>query len=745
MEHPLETIDPPQPGEASAVARGLAASLSFERHEGETPAWLRDSQRPSVARAILALERHGGALLADPTGSGKTYEALAVGQIWPGRRPLLVVAPAAIRLQWERTAARLGVPIAICSHERVSRGVLPPLRPRLVVVDESHRFRNPASRRYRTLAPYLVGIPTLLLSATPVVNRLGDLASQLLLGVRDDALSWYGLPSLASLLKDGQGHPALGALVISRAPETTDRPAVVQAEIGEDEVDRVPEPILTAVEALGLSTRPAIAAMLRTVLYRAAASSPAALHDVLRRYRKLLGHAVDAREAGRPLDRRLLRRFTREQDEQLVLWALTIETATESELVLEDATGVQELLATCAHWMAECDRKADELHALLQDGRMSLVFSNYRETVRYLRHRLAPLAPAWCTGDRAGIGHVGLSRDDVLAWFTPARRPTDRGPAVLLTTDVSAEGLDLQLADRVVHYDLPWTAVRLEQRVGRAARLGSTHRVVDVVRCTPSRNIEHRLKGEAILLQKQRFPAQAGLGDDGRGLFRWREELFERLPPGDRSHGIALVDSLDQGIIAGLELTGETGPRRLRVASVGWLPRGGAWTEAPEEVEPRLMLAAAARLARPATAQESREALEALWPSLLARLRQGRAAQWSLAAPGSNQARLQERLRSLIARAARARDRRQLVALERGIRFVSGGHTAGEADLVCRLAAGNDTTLEQSLSRLPEPRQAWEAVHPRLTGILVFTTFPACHPSAPCCSTSTAPSSTRSD
>ncbi|MBI3746094.1 MAG: hypothetical protein HY264_06140 [Chloroflexi bacterium] len=42
----------------------------------------------------------------------------------------------------------------------------------------------------------------------------------------------------------------------------------------------------------------------------------------------------------------------------------------------------------------------------------------------------------------------------------------------LLASDVAAEGLNLQRAGRIVHYDLPWTAVRLEQRDGRALRQG---------------------------------------------------------------------------------------------------------------------------------------------------------------------------------------------------------------------------------------------------------------------------------
>ena len=85
----------------------------------------------------------------------------------------------------------------------------------MVIIDESHHFRNPLTRRYSTVAPWLVGRRALLLTATPVVNRLDDLAAQLRLAIRDDALAASGIGSLSLLLASGLGHPALCELVIA--------------------------------------------------------------------------------------------------------------------------------------------------------------------------------------------------------------------------------------------------------------------------------------------------------------------------------------------------------------------------------------------------------------------------------------------------------------------------------------------------------------------------------------------------
>jgi hypothetical protein len=456
------------------------------------------------------------------------------------------------------------------------------------------------------------------------------------------------------------------------------------------------------------------------MIYRAMESSPAALRGVLKRYQALLRHAVDARAAGRPLDRAALRRFTAGADEQLVLWALLPKGEEQGELVVEDADLVTSLLDATATW-ATTDARPSRLAAILGDGRITLVFTAYKETVGHLRRRLASLGPAWCTGDRSGIGHSLMARDDVLAWFAPERRPVEPGPRVLLTTDVTAEGLDLQLAERVVHYDLPWTAVGLAQREGRAARLGSRHHRVEAIRYLPCTEGEQRLRGREILTRKSRIPELAGLGEAGRWLFRWREELSACLPSGAAGPGVALILSGESGILAGLELIAQRGTEMLRAATVGWLATGGEWTEAPEEIQPRLMLAASAAASHAASPHQIAAALETLRPVIARRIRDGHTTRWAAITPSPGQFRLLQRLRQLIETAARARDGRALQALHQAVRFTARGHTAGEAQLILRLSTIDDANLKRALGSVPIAATEWETVVARLTGILIFS------------------------
>jgi len=472
-------------------------------------------------------------------GSGKTYVALAVAAAL-NRGPTACLVPATLLDQWAAVAARLGVPVALCSHQQVSRGRLPKRSRGLVVVDESHHFRNSRTRRYAHLAPWLVGRPALLVTATPVVNRTHDLANQILLSVRDDALALDGIVSLGALLSRGCSAPALGSVIIESDAITEHRPQrTARVSLPAAAECETMHRVVRMLGRLRLSRDESIAGLLRGVLLRAAGSSPAALTGALRRYRRLLLHARDALAAGQRLDRSELRRFTAHLEDQLIWWELIPQTETATEIELGDLGEVDDLLRSAKALDEHHDGKLDRLREILSDGAPTLVFVASRDTVRYLRDRLKDPRLAWCTGERAGIGGVPLPRRAVLGWFRELS-PSTLAPRHLIVTDVAAEGLDLQRAARVVHYDLPWTPMRLEQREGRSVRYGSPHPQVEVVRFGSPPVLEQCLGLEGTLARKARLPSLVGLGPSGRHIWRWRSELADRLGGVDAVAGTAI-------------------------------------------------------------------------------------------------------------------------------------------------------------------------------------------------------------
>jgi hypothetical protein len=656
-------------------------------------------------------------------GSGKTYVALGVAATLSPHRPTACIVPATLQSQWRETADRLGVALSLISHEQVSRGTLPAGQSRLVLVDEAHRFRNPRTRRYRHLAPWLVGRSTLLVTATPVVNRLTDLLHLLLLGIRDDVLLADGVPSLRTLLGCGRGSPALGRLVIERSPdeaqparrERSSRPTAAEAESALHS--------LRLLERLSLSRSPPIASLVRSVLRHAASSSPAALVGALARYRSLLEHGRDATAAGRPMDRAAIRKFTGDSGEQLFLWELLPASEMPMELDLSDLGVIGPVLLEARRLAALPDPKVDRLRALLSDDLPSLIFVARRETVRHLRDRLRDPRLAWCTGERAGLGAVRVPRSAVLGWFRegPGAVAAERMRVRhLIVTDVAAEGLDLQRAARVIHYDLPWTPMRLDQREGRAVRLGSLHREVEVVRLGLPRVLEQALRVEDSLRRKRLLPDTVGLGLRGRRLWRWRTELAESLERGPAVSGVAVARTPPAGVLAGVSIHAPCNGSDTRLAFVLlWIDPDGTATECEDIVAARLSSAASARAGEPDEARLA-AGLALLAEPIRARLSAARAHRWAGAASDSASRSVAAKLQDGIRAAARGRDSAALDRLERALGFVAGGHTAGEGMLLARLAGLSAAQLARAAGTLPAPAPRWGAVEARVEGVVLF-------------------------
>ena len=716
----LTAVFPGPDSSGRAVVASLARSLSPAEDPAVPPDWLLPQQQSSFRRVLAALRRHQGAILADPVGSGKTYVALAVAAALNWGHPTACLVPAALRLQWEAVGKRLGIPLVVCSHEEVSRGRLPSGTRGLVIVDESHHFRNEQTRRYAHLAQWLLGRPALLLTATPIVNRLSDLGHQLLLAVRDDALVMDGVLSLRRALSSGCAGPSLGQLVLEnqaleearpRRARRISRPGIAECIAVAGAMELVRE--------LRLSSHESTAALVRGVLLRASGSSPAALLGALQRYHRLLLHARDAFRAGHFPDRSALRRFTAELGDQLVWWELLPRSETSSDLALSDVELLERIIPIAAAALERPDPKLVRLREILTTETPTLVFAVSRDTVRYIRDRLSDLRLAWCTGCRAGLGRTLLPRRVVLDWFREGTH-SQPAPRHLVVTDVAAEGLDLQPAARVVHSDLPWTPMRLEQREGRAVRLGSQHSEVEVVRFAPAPVLNRSLRLEETLARKARLPASAGLGTGGRHLWRWRAELAERYAGYAAVAGSAQIVSRHRGLLAGFGLYSYGRDVARLSATVGWLDGGGAWTEAPEIVADRLQEAEVQVQAQAVERKQVDKYLSGLTPVIRARLALTSGRRWLSPEPTHASRQAVTRLRQLIGEAARLRHRDSLLQLERLLGFVAGGHTAGEEDLIESLAEAPAADFIRELSRVVPDQVNWEGMEVRLSGLIVF-------------------------
>jgi len=181
-------------------------------------------QADGVVRMERLLEEHGGVLVADEVGLGKTY--LAGEVIYRtaniNRQRVLIVAPAALKTaMWEPFLATYDFSrwVTVYSYEEVRNRLDPEKGPidafmreiedySLVVIDEAHNLRNSGAQRSGAVDRVITaGNPkkVVLLTATPVNNSLTDLETLIKYFIRDDArFAALGIPSIREYIRQAQ-------------------------------------------------------------------------------------------------------------------------------------------------------------------------------------------------------------------------------------------------------------------------------------------------------------------------------------------------------------------------------------------------------------------------------------------------------------------------------------------------------------------------------------------------------------
>ena len=231
-------------------------------------------------------------------------------------------------------------------------------------------------------------------------------------------------------------------------------------------------------------------------LQRRLASSPHAIYRSLRRRRERLENRLVELEAiaeGRAVADPLVGGLSEDDlaffdyddydDRQIDrIEAEVIDQATAAETVPELRKEIEtlgRLVGIAAEVRrAGSDTKWEELSTLLQSDHMTapdgtrrkiIVFTEHRDTLDYLQRRIVGLIGR---RERVVVIHGGVRREE--------RRHrqdafiNDPEVQVMVATDAAGEGVNLQRANLMVNYDLPWNPNRIEQRFGRIHRIGQT-------------------------------------------------------------------------------------------------------------------------------------------------------------------------------------------------------------------------------------------------------------------------------
>jgi hypothetical protein len=389
-----------------------------------------------------------------------------------------------------------------------------------------------------------------------------------------------------------------------------------------------------------------------------------------------------------------------------------------------------------------------------------VAFAAFEDTVRALYRFLAPTERA-CVLSAGGavIANGRMSRAAVMAQFAPAASRT-ASPVphaaeridLLLTTDLLSEGVNLQEASVVVHLDMPWTPARLAQRVGRVARLGSSHHRVHVYAIAPPVSaetllgVERRLRakldaaGRAIGVSGSILPGGVSPGDPAgtpaapsppehiaaaRAVVRrWRLESGDSLHTVRESSGIicAAVHSDSAGWLAACVRDGQ--PMLLTSGSdtVTDSPEAVAHAVSRAEGRPVPLDELACRAAIVAISEWSGRRRAADDAGLLVAGTSARRRVLVRIATIARQAppHLRPRLSSLIRRARHAATTRCGAGAEWVLGELAGGQMSDRAWLLAVAAFGDSYGPRDTTGALPEARvHSSASTHDEAAGIVV--------------------------
>ncbi len=163
-----------------------------------------------------------------------------------------------------------------------------------------------------------------------------------------------------------------------------------------------------------------------------------------------------------------------------------------------------------------------------RNKRKVLIFSYFADTVEWVFEHLDQVTRTdprlSCYKDRvawlSGSAEQGAKSKAKVVWgFAPLTTDAPQGSHedlydIVVTTDVLAEGVNLQQASHIINYDLPWNPMRLVQRHGRIDRIGSPHSEV-FIRCIfPDSRLDDLLNlEERLMLKLKQAAASIGVGE----------------------------------------------------------------------------------------------------------------------------------------------------------------------------------------------------------------------------------------
>lgn len=429
-----------------------------------------------------------GAIIADEMGLGKTLQAIGTAvskkELF-GFGRTLVVCPASLKDQWQREVERFsrekavvvqGPPeeraalykesdayFLICNYETILRD-LPVLRrhaPDFIILDEAQRIKN-----YETqTANVIKQIPkkhALVITGTPIENRLVDLYS---------IVDFLDPKMLSPLWEFSYQHCCF---------DTKQKNKITGYYNLQGLKERL-RPILLRREKKDV---------IRQLPHVSHLDIPVEMHPCQADY-----HAAYAQGVAQILRKKFMTPFDM-QKLQLLLSKMRM--VCDSTFLVDQETNHSPKLDELRHILL------DQLN-LKNSQRKIVIFS---EWVR-MNHMIGRMLRENDIGFVELNGKVPVpKRSLVIKEFED-----NADCRVFLSTEAGGAGLNLQVADTVINFELPWNPAKKNQRIGRIDRLGQQSSHLTVINLITRNSIETRI-ADGLLLKQNLFEGVLSPGSD---------------------------------------------------------------------------------------------------------------------------------------------------------------------------------------------------------------------------------------
>jgi len=489
----------------------LTDPIIIERPEDfkSTYRW-RDRLTPylhQVSNLITFCRRLPVTLLADDVGLGKTISAgLIISELIARSRlsKILIVCPKILAQQWkEELDSKFSIPALIAfgqdlidaepdeigavittyNSARLHLEKIPEDRFQMLVLDEAHKLRNlygvqktpEVAKRFRKALEDRRFPFVLMLTATPIQNRLWDLYS------------------LVDLLTVARGHD-----------NPFGSPGMFARRFIADSRDQARELKLEARDEF------------RSIVYGYMSRVRRGDAKLFFPERKVLRHQVEPTAAELELIETIAKPIQKlnKLTQISILQALTSSPEALSAQLTNMArkgTAPPDLAASVKAIVSRMPLSAkliglgnliEKLKKENPDGWRLVVFTIRRETQTTIQTFLEG------HGLKVGIinGDSGERNQETISRF----RKNPPGYRVIVSTEAGSEGVNLQVANVLVNYDLPWNPMIVEQRIGRVQRLASEHAHVSIYNVTLRGTFEDYIVGR--LMAKLQMASHA-IGD----------------------------------------------------------------------------------------------------------------------------------------------------------------------------------------------------------------------------------------